>query len=176
MSFISLQPNQTFHGHLVQRVVICPLCWLVMANLRAAIFASPSVVVIICKIHRGPEAVHQARGRVANDHLRAWIREVDWNVNPQGVLSVVGTCNSYFNSGVTSRIEPIHTVSAKILLKQLFLVSKPRLLRCWPRHDANTVIKCFGERNWNTAVLILLLLSTEINFPELTKYAPTRTV
>ena len=69
-------------------------------------------------------------GRVANDHLRAGIREVDWNVNPQSVLSVAGACYSNFNSGVTSRIDSSRTVPAKILLKQLFLVAKPRLLRC----------------------------------------------
>ena len=101
-----------------------------MANLRAAIFAVPSVVVIVGEIHHGPMAFHQAMGRVANDHLRAGIREVGWNVNPQGVLCVAAACYSDLNSGVTSRIDPSHTVSAKILLKQLFLVSKSPLLRC----------------------------------------------
>ena len=123
-----------------------------MANLRAAIFASPSVVVIVCKIHRGPVTFHQAMGRVGNDHLRAGIREVDWNVNPQGVLSVVGACYSDFNSGVTSGIDPSRAVSAKILLKQLFLVSKPRLLRCWPRHDANTVLNASVRATENTVL------------------------
>ena len=160
MSLVSLQPNQTFHGHLVQSVVICPIWGPVMTNLRAAIFASPSVVVITWWIHCGPVTFHQAMGRVANDHFRAWIREVDWNINPQCVLSVAGARYSNFNSGVTSRIDPSRTASAKILLKQLLLVAKPRLLRCWPRHDANTVLKA-SVSNGDITALTLTLVSTE---------------
>ena len=132
-----------------------------MTNLRAAIFASPSVVVAVCRIHHGPVTFHQAMGRVANDHLRTCIREVDWNVNPQGVISVAGACYSNFNSGVTSGIDPSRTVSAKILLKQLFFISKPRLLRCWPRHDANTAVNASVGATENT-VLNASMKATEI--------------
>ena len=138
-----------------------------MANLCAAIFVSPSVVVIVCRIHCGPVAFQQAIGRVANDHLRAWIREVDWNVNPQGILSVVGACYSNFNSGVTSRIDPSHTVSAKILLKQLFLVSKPRLLKCWPRHDANTALNASMRATERWALLYWFWFQRKTNVLEL---------
>ena len=133
-----------------------------MTNLRAAIFASPSVVVIAWKIHCGPVAFHQAMRRVANDHLRAWIREVGWNVNPQGVLSVAGACYSNFNFGVTNGIDPSRTVSAKILPKQLFLISKPRLLRCWPRHDANTAVNASVGATENK-VLNASMKATEIS-------------
>lgn len=135
-----------------------------MTNLRAAIFASPSVVVIVCTIHHGPVASHQAMRRVANDHLRAWIREVDWNVNLQGVLSVAGACYSNFNAGVTSGIDPSHSISAKILLKQLFLISKPRLLRCWPRHDANTALNASIRATENTA------LNASVKATEISKF------
>ena len=117
MCFISLQPNQTFHSDLVKRVVIRPLRRLVMANLRAAIFAIPSVVVIVGKIHHGSVAFPQAAGRVADHHLRAGTRIVAWDVNPQYVLSVVGACYSDLDFSVPSWIDPSHTVSAKILLK-----------------------------------------------------------
>ena len=151
-----------------------------MTNLRAAIFASPSVVVIAWKIHCGPVAFHQAMRRVANDHLRAWIREVGWNVNPQGVLSVAGACYSNFNFGVTNGIDPSRTVSAKILPKQLFLISKPRLLRCWPRHDENTTVMRWEQRRTQYWTLqweqrrYWFRFPRKINFPEKKKNLPAR--
>lgn len=89
MGFISLQPNQTFHGDLVKRVVICPLCWLVVANFRAAIYAFPSVVVIACWIHHGSVMFSQAVGRITNHHLRAGVGIIWRDVNSQDVLFVV---------------------------------------------------------------------------------------
>ena len=143
MSLISLQPNQTFHYDLIQRVVVCPLSRFVMANLRAAIFVLPSVVVIVGWIHHDSAAFYQAIRRVADHHLRTGIRIVVRYVNPQCVLSVVGACHSDLDFSVTCWVDPGHAVS-KILFKQIFFESKPLLLRCWPRHGEKCV--CEGSK------------------------------
>ena len=71
VTLISLQPNQAFHSHLIKRIVIPPLSWSVMANLRTAISASLGVIVTAPTIHHRPIAFPQAAGRVDNHHFRA---------------------------------------------------------------------------------------------------------
>ena len=127
MPLISLQPNQTFHGDLVKRVVIRPLCWLVVANLRTAISASPSVVSIAGGTHRGSIAFHQAVGRVTDHHLRAGAGIIQRDVNPQDVLPVVGACHCDIDFRVPRWVDPIHAAT-EVVLKQAFLVGQPRLL------------------------------------------------
>ena len=127
MCLITLQPNQTFHGDLVQCVVIFPLCWLVMANFCATIFALPSMVVTVCCIHHFTAALFQAIGRTANHHFRTGIGKITREVNPQGILFVAGACYCDFNFSVTSWVAPRHTV-LKIVLKQILLDCKPMSL------------------------------------------------
>ena len=69
------------------------------------------------------------KGRVADQHFRTETRIVARDVNLQCVLLVVGTGHSDHDFSVTSWVDPVNAVS-ETAFKQIFIDSKPRLLRC----------------------------------------------
>ena len=119
-----------------------------MTNFRAAIFASPSVVVIASKTHLRSVSLTQATRWVAYHHFRAATGKIGRDVNPQCVLLVIDTWYSDFDPGVACWVDPRHTVS-EVLLEQRFLISKACLLRCWPRHSVKTSPRYLTRDSFN---------------------------
>lgn len=115
MRLVSLKPDQSFHKHLIQRVVTPPQLWYEMTDLGTAVFDPVGMVIGAFQVISitPQQAPHR---RCFDNHLGNGVGEVCRKVNPQGVLFVVAASHPDFNLCVASWINPSNSVT-EVLLK-----------------------------------------------------------
>ena len=131
MPFISLQPDQTFHEHLVQGVFTCPARGMEMANIREAVKFAPRM--IFCSMYYISVSLSQLTWGVAHYHRGTAVETIIGDVNPERVALVVAGCHSHFNFRVACWISPRHS-ARKVPFKQLFLHTESFPLNGIPTH------------------------------------------